>query len=108
MSEIPSELVDRMRVKCRRRCCICRRFKPIHLQVHHIDERSKGGTNEEDNLIVICLTCHTDVHTTVPFTRRFTVNELKLHRDSLIQALTAWGPADEVEPPDLMQLIVSR
>jgi len=82
--EIPDDVVDLMMVKCGRRCCICRRFKPTHLQVHHIVLRSKGGTDDEDNLIVICLTCHTDAHSKVPFTRRFTENELKLHRNTVV------------------------
>jgi 5-methylcytosine-specific restriction endonuclease McrA len=49
MPDIPQDLVDRMMVKCGRRCCICRRFLPTKLQVHHIIERANGGTNEEDN-----------------------------------------------------------
>jgi hypothetical protein len=83
--EIPQEVADKMMVRCGRRCCICRRFRPTKLQVHHLVERSKGGSNEEDNLIVICLSCHSDVHSTVPFTRRFTVDEQKGHRDALIK-----------------------
>jgi hypothetical protein len=53
--------------------------------VHHIKERNKGGGNDEDNLIVICLSCHTDVHSTVPFARRFSYEELKGHRDELVK-----------------------
>lgn len=72
-------------VKCARRCCVCRRFRPTKLQVHHVDERAKGGSDDEDNLIVVCLSCHTDVHTKVPFVRRFSVDELKGHRDGLLK-----------------------
>ena len=94
---IPQELVDRMMVACGRRCCMCRRFKPIHLQVHHIDEKATGGSDEWDNLICLCFTCHTDVHSKVPFARRFTQTELKGHRDSLL-ALVASGQFDPNEP----------
>jgi hypothetical protein len=99
--EIPQELVDRMMVKCGRRCCVCRRFRPTRLQVHHIVERNQGGSNEEDNLIVICLTCHTDVHSKVPFARRFTVEELKGHRDALV-GMVASGvlPSDDADDTD--------
>jgi 5-methylcytosine-specific restriction endonuclease McrA len=86
MSDLPDDLVATMMVKCARRCCICRRFRPTKLQVHHIIERNQDGDNDEENLIVICLSCHSDVHTTVPFTRRFTVEELKGHRDAVIRA----------------------
>lgn len=94
---IPQELVDRMMVACGRRCCLCRRFRPIHLQVHHIDEKATGGSDEWDNLICLCFTCHTDVHSKVPFARRFTQTELKGHREALL-ALVASGLFDPNEP----------
>jgi hypothetical protein len=101
MSDIPEELVDKMMVKCGRRCCICRRFRPTKLQVHHIIERAKGGSNDEDNLIVSCMTCHSDVHTKVPFARRFTPEELKGHRDGLVK-MVAEGrlPATDTDDSD--------
>lgn len=86
--DISPEVADKMMVKCGRRCCICRRFRPTKLQVHHIIERSKGGSNDENNLIVTCLSCHSDVHTHVPFARRFTVEELKGHRDTVIKMVS--------------------
>ena len=76
MSDIPAEVIDAMMVKCARRCCICRRFRPTKLQVHHIVERSNGGSDDESNLIVVCFSCHSDVHTKVPFSRRFSQGEL--------------------------------
>lgn len=96
MADIPQQLVDSIMVKGGRRCCVCRRFRPTKLQVHHILEQSKGGTDEEDNLMPICLMCHSDVHSHVPFSRRFTVEELKGHRDSLFRAVEEGRlPADE-------------
>jgi hypothetical protein len=86
--DIPQDLVDKMMVKCARRCCICRRFRPIKLQVHHIRERSRGGGNDEGNLIVTCISCHSDVHSKVPFARRFSEEELKGHRDGLIRLVS--------------------
>ena len=93
-----------MMIKCARRCCICRRFRPTKLQVHHIVEKGQGGTNDEDNLIVICLPCHTDVHSQVPFTRRFSPEELKGHRDTLIR-MVAEGKFPAEEPDNTDQLI---
>lgn len=101
---IPPETVDRMMVKCGRRCCICRRFRPIRLQVHHIIEQSDGGTHDEDNLLVTCQTCHSDVHSHVPFMRRFTVAELKGHRDALIK-LVAEGKLPENDTDDTDEVI---
>lgn len=68
---------------CARHCCICRRFRPTHLQVHHIKEKSEGGSDTLDNLIAICVSCHSDVHTNTKLTRRFSEKELRLHRQSV-------------------------
>lgn len=84
---IPQSIVDQLMVKCGRRCCICRRFAPTHLQVHHIVEVGEGGSDDPDNLIPACLTCHSDVHTNTKLTRRFTVNELKGHREAVFAAV---------------------
>ena len=101
MSEIPPERIDSMMVKCGRRCCICRRFRPTKLQVHHIIERAQGGTDDEDNLIVICFSCHSDVHTKVPFARRFSVEELKGHRDAVIMMVGEGNlPANDTDDTD--------
>jgi len=80
---IPDSVADAILVKCARHCCICRRFAPLHLQVHHIVLKSDGGSDDPDNLIAVCLTCHNDVHTQTFFTRRFTPRELKGHRDDV-------------------------
>jgi hypothetical protein len=83
--------------RCARICCICRRFRPSHIQVHHIVERSEGGTDDLDNLIPACIFCHQGhVHATVPFTQRFSAQELKGLRDS-VYALVAEG---KLVPPD--------
>lgn len=42
---IPTDLVDRMMVKCACRCCICRRFRPTKLQVHRVVERNLGRSH---------------------------------------------------------------
>jgi hypothetical protein len=101
MNDIPQQLVDKMMVKCGRRCCICCRFRPTKLQVHHIIERANGGTNDEDNLIATCMSCHSDVHTHVPFARRFTQEELKGHRDALVRKVQEGRlPADDTDDGD--------
>lgn len=72
-------------IACGRCCCICRRFAPLHLQIHHIREQALGGTDDPDNLIAVCLTCHSDVHTRTQLTRRFSEAELKGHRDEVFR-----------------------
>lgn len=100
-NNIAPELIDKMMIKCARRCCICRRFRPTKRQVHHIVERNQGGTDDEDNLIVVCLSCHTDGHTKVPFARRFSVAELKGHREALVRmAEQGMLPLDDADDAD--------
>lgn len=36
--------------------------KDSKLEVHHIQYRSEGGSDEEDNLITLCHTCHKELH----------------------------------------------
>ena len=98
---IPESVVADLLAKCGRCCCICRRFEPLHLHIHHIIEVADGGTDDPDNLIPSCLTCHSDVHTKTKLTRRFTPNELKQHRD-LVFRLVAEGKLPSGPPVDPM------
>lgn len=40
-------------------CQVCGKSKDKILQTHHIIYRSNGGTNRVDNLITVCMDCHT-------------------------------------------------
>lgn len=42
--------------------CQCCGKKHVRLEVHHIIYRSKGGTDDEKNLIALCKKCHDAVH----------------------------------------------
>ncbi len=84
---IPQHIADKLLADCGRRCCICRRFMPLHLHVHHIQHREEGGADEPDNLIALCVTCHSSVHTKAYMTRNFTIEELKRHRDNTMAAV---------------------
>ena len=42
-------------------CQICGE-KDTHLEVHHIQFRSKGGSDRMDNLVTLCHDCHSKVH----------------------------------------------
>lgn len=80
---VPEELADEILAACGRRCCLCTRFKPLELQIHHIQPESEGGGDEPDNLAPLCRQCHATVHTKAPFARAISGRELKLHRDRL-------------------------
>ena len=42
-------------------CQVCGK-KHVRLEVHHVIPRSKGGTDDENNLITLCEDCHEAVH----------------------------------------------
>lgn len=85
---IKSKTSDELLVKAARHCCICRKFRPTHLQIHHIIEKNEGGTDQIDNLIPICTYCHSDVHSNTKLTRRFTQDELRMHRNSVFDLVS--------------------
>lgn len=43
------------------KCQICG-AKDIRLEIHHIQYRSKGGSNRIDNLVTLCSNCHSKIH----------------------------------------------
>ncbi len=52
-------VLDRDKYKCQ----VCKgRRKSKRLEVHHIVFRSRGGSDEAENLITLCSTCHKDLH----------------------------------------------
>jgi hypothetical protein len=35
---------------------------PRHLEIHHLTEHAKGGSNDEKNLVALCNVCHDERH----------------------------------------------
>jgi hypothetical protein len=52
---------DRVVKRAGGRCEECGTERP-NLQVHHIVPVSAWGRDDEDNLLVLCKTCHSDMH----------------------------------------------
>lgn len=59
--EIPEKILDSLLFKSRRTCCICR-DSIRSIIVHHIHEWSDTKSNNEDNLVVLCLHHHDEAH----------------------------------------------
>jgi len=76
--------------------------------VHHIIPRADNGGDDIDNAIAVCIMCHSDVHTKTLFTQRFSVDELKGHRDALYSQVESGDfPRDEHEVELFTQDILS-
>jgi len=76
--------VDQLLVRCRRRCCICNRFCGTKIETDHILPREQGGDDSIDNAITVCFDCHAEIHMynpKHPRGRRYTENELKMHKE---------------------------
>jgi formylglycine-generating enzyme required for sulfatase activity len=69
---IPKEVATRLLEEACHRCCLCRvlidpkRFNDESLfdslEKHHIHHFSEGGGHTEDNLVLVCANCHTQIH----------------------------------------------
>ena len=55
---LKNELLDERGKKCQ----LCSYDNLNILQIHHIVERHLGGTNDKENLLLICPNCHYTIH----------------------------------------------
>lgn len=72
-------------VAAARHCCVCRRYKGVNVEVHHIVPEAQGGPNTPENAIALCFDCHADAghyNANHPRGTKFSPNELRAHRDA--------------------------
>src|SRR5688500_11592909 len=74
---IPQKTRDALLVEARHRCTIC---SEKCFELHHIVEQAEGGSDDPDNLIVLCPNCHQHrYHRSGEFTR----DQLRLYKKNL-------------------------
>ena len=81
-------------VRAARCCCVCRRFKGVGVEVHHIIPLVQGGKNSLDNAIVLCFDCHCAAghyNPTHPKGTKYSPGELLKHRDDWFQRVRDSG-----------------
>jgi hypothetical protein len=76
---IPDDLAAKVLFDSDHTCCICRSEKQ-KIQIHHIDE--DPSNNAYENLAVICVMCHMEIHSTVPFARGFKPDLVRRYNES--------------------------
>ena len=75
-------------------CRLCGANKNVVIEVHHIQPRSKGGTDKPSNLISLCHSCHRKVHSNNNDNKYFEkVKSMKLsdtYKDSTYMNMVRW------------------
>lgn len=100
--------------QCHRRCCVCHKFCGVNIEIHHIQHRSKGGSDEIVNAIPLCFECHAEVNhynPTHPKGRKFSETELTEHKKQWLEickkkpeALVSAPRAQDIGPLEGMLL----
>lgn len=97
--EIPRDLADAVLFASDRQCCVCRDGN-TRVQIHHIDENP--GNNAFENLAVICLDHHSEVHSREAFVRNLSPGLVRQYNDSWralvrLRVNAAFDPAGMIE-----------
>jgi len=77
---ISQNIKDRLLVDSMHRCCLCPQHEDI-TDLHHIVFISEKGLDTEDNLMVVCPTCHAKIHR---IRGRYTVKQLMMYKERWI------------------------
>lgn len=96
--------VAKLLVQCQRRCCVCHRFCGVKIELHHIEQKAKGGSDSIDNAIPLCFECHAEVNhynDSHPRGRKFTNEELIGHKDYWINTCKDHPEALITAPRDI-------
>lgn len=73
---------------CHRRCCICHRFCGVKMELHHMQPKESGGSDDIDNIIAVCFECHAEIasyNDKHPRGRKFKLEELRLHKKQWLE-----------------------
>jgi len=93
--------VSKLLAQCHRRCCVCHRFCGVKMELHHVEHKSKGGSDKIENAIPVCFECHAEVNhynDAHPRGRKFTGEELLAHKKQWLD-ICANHPAALISAP---------
>ncbi len=95
---IDSQTVFELLHKCRRTCCVCRKPNQPFI-IHHIIPWAESHSHDIENLVVLCLGCHSEAHTKRELAQNLTRDQLRQHK-------AQWQRT--VESSDLESVITPR
>lgn len=84
----PASVRNQVFVKCARHCCACHQHKGRNIEIHHIIPKQQGGQDTFENAIALCFECHADAghyFAGHPKGSKFSIEELRMHRDSWLR-----------------------
>lgn len=74
------KIKDKLLVDAMHRCCLCPQHEDI-TDIHHIVPISEKGPNTEENLMVVCPTCHAKIHR---IRTMYSPTQLKMYKDKWV------------------------
>ena len=89
-----SKIKNELLIQSARRCCVCRKYKGVGVEVHHIDPKSRRGKNSIDNGIVLCFDCHCAAghyNKDHPRGTRFSPEELRTQKEEWFRRVAESG-----------------
>ncbi|MEW6618962.1 MAG: tetratricopeptide repeat protein [bacterium] len=88
---IPEDIKDRLSVEAMHRCCLCPQHENL-TDIHHIVPISEKGPNTEENLMVVCPTCHAKIHR---IRTMYTPRQLKMYKERWVNLCAQGLPLEE-------------
>lgn len=87
---IPKAVRNKVLVDAMHRCCLCPEHHDV-TDLHHIVPISEDGPNTDDNLMVICPTCHAKIHR---IRNRYTPEQLRMYKERWVRLCAQGLPLD--------------
>jgi len=88
---IPEKIKNKLLVEAMHRCCLCPQHEDI-TEIHHIIPISEKGPNTENNLMVVCPTCHSKIHR---IRQMYTPEQLKMYKKRWVDLCAQGLPFEE-------------
>lgn len=89
---ISTKIKDELLVKAMHRCCLCPQHEDI-TEIHHIIPIREKGPNTEENLMVVCPTCHSKIHR---IRKMYTPDQLKMYKEKWERLCAQKLPLEEL------------
>lgn len=70
IKELSKRTITKLLVRANKECSLCG-WNESTKDIHHIIPRSKGGTDDGSNLIIVCPNCHRVIHTTDKYSEEY-------------------------------------